>query len=674
MTVYPLPTSVQAALRRARHPSENTLLLGLSVALGLSTGVGVWLFRRGIDLFTDLFQKKIAGEWLGAVIGPLGIVVTLAAVGALVGWMMNRFVGGGGRGGVAGVIEAEALTGGRLPYQKMPVRSLASALSLGAGAAVGPEAPSVVIGANLGSFFGQRLRLSEERVRLLVAAGSASAIAAAFRAPIAGVFFALEVILNGEFSTSSFGVVVLASVVSSVFIQAAEGGVPEMGALNYTLGSPLELIFFALLGLALAPLAVLYIRVVHWQHDLWDHHLRLSRVAKTALAGAIVGTVGMFLPQILGTGREVMAEVLSGKAVEYTLGLLLVLGIAKMLLSALSLGGGFVGGVFAPTLYVGTMLGGAFGSIVAAIAPASLVGGPTAYAIAGMAAMMAGVVRAPITGILLVFELTNDYRLILPIMLTTVLCVYITERMVEAGVDILFLLKSGLRLTPGREVDLMQGVTVQEAMQTPAPTIPESAALADLRDALRQQRTRSLCVVNTNGALVGIVTLADLQRAYEGGGDAPKTVADICTREVVVAAPDDVLWSVIRLMGARDIGRLPVVDHGALVGMIGRGDLVKAYNAAIAAKLAGQHHAEQVRLNTLTGAHVIELHVREGSPADGRTIRALGWPAESVVTSVRRGSKLIVPHGDTALMAGDVVTLVAAPETEPELRKLLNPT
>src|SRR4051812_33641139 len=276
-------------LLRAQH-SENTLLLLLAVAVGIVTGLGVWLFRTGIDFFQLIFRERLADGVLAPVLGAAAIVAALALAGLIVGWVMHRFIGEERHHGVAGIMESVALGGGRLRYVRMPIKALASALSLGAGASVGPEDPSVQIGSNIGSFFGQKLHLSDERVRVLVAAGGGAAIAAVFNAPIAGVFFAMEVIFNGEFSTSSFGVVVLACVVSSVVTQAIEVGGPEFGSLTYTLGNLLEMPLYLLLGLLLAPVCVIFIRAVYWQHDLWHHHAaRLPRPLRTALAGAIVG-------------------------------------------------------------------------------------------------------------------------------------------------------------------------------------------------------------------------------------------------------------------------------------------------------------------------------------------------------------------------------------------------
>lgn len=655
---------------RALQPSESTTLLMIAVLVGLTSGIGVWFFRRGTELAEHFFQEVIAYDVLGPVVGAAGIVVVTAVGGLVIGWMMGRFIGQERHKGMPGVIAAVALAGGRLRYWRMPLKTLAAMLSLGVGASLGVEAPSVQIGANLGSMFGQRLRLSEDRVRLLVAAGSASAIAAIFRAPIAGVFFALEIILTGDFTVSSLGVVVLSAVVSSVFTQAVLGGGPEFGALDYNLGGPLEVPFYVLLGLVLAPVGVLFIRSVFWQEHLWQR-VRLSRPLKAALAGVLMGIIGIFLPQLLGTGREAMIEVLNGAP--YALGLLLALGLVKVLATTFCLGGGFVGGMFGPALYIGTMVGGAFGVAVARIAPASAVGDVGAYAIAGMAAMLASIVRAPITSIVLVFELTNDYHLIVPIMLTTVVCVFLTERFEPLGVELRELADKGIHLQHGRDVDVMQSVLVHEAMVSPAPTLRETATLVELRDYLRDQRIRAAAVVDDHGDLIGIATLSDLQKAYESGKGEMLTVGDIATRDVITALPDEPVWRVVRQMGARDIGRMPVLKPGTRfpVGMLSRPDIMRAYNTAIARKAEVQHAAEQMRLHTLTGAHVVEFHVSERSPAVNHAIRDVEWPPESVVASIRRNGRLLVPRGDTTLRAGDTVTVVASPEVEREIAGLM---
>lgn len=655
---------------RQRQPSETIILLGLAIMVGLVTGAGVWLFRRGIELFDSLFRVWLAQDVLGRWLGPAAAIVALVLAGAIVGWMVQHLLEEEPTHGVAGIMESVALAGGRLRYGMAPAKALIAAISLGAGASLGPEDPSVQIGANLGSFLGQRLRLSEDRLRVLVAAGTASAVAAAFKAPIAGVFFALEVIL-GEFTTASVGVVVLAAVMSSAFMQAVELDRPELGALSHSIGSPVEIPLFIPLGLVLVPFAVLFIRTVYWQQDLWRRLERIPRPLRTALAGALVGAVGLALPEILGPGREPMRAVLSGES-QATLTMLLALGIGKLVMTAVSLAGGFRGGVFAPSLFIGTMVGGGFGRIAASMFGTSLVSSTEAYAIAGMAGMMAGVLRAPITAILLVFELTNDYRLILPIMLTTVVSTFVTDRIEPHSIYALGLWRRGIRLKQGRDIDVMQGILARDVMHSPAPTINEQASLAELRDALRTHHTRSLCVVDGDGMLGGIVTLADLQKAYASQtGSAQLTVGEVCSRAVITAVPDETLDVVIRKMGTQDVMSLPVIRPRTreLVGMIARRDVMRAYQFAITQKQQDQHRVEQIRLNTLTGAHVYEMHVQQGGLA-GRAIRDIALPAECIIASIERQGRLIVPNGSTVLRPGDRVTIVAAPDLADELAAL----
>lgn len=686
-----LPTS------RFRHieTTHNLWLMLLAALLGLAVGIGIYLFDTGIETFHLIFVEGLAhdlvGRWLESLgvsheLAPaLALIPILALAGALVGLIMTRFVGHEKHHGVSGIIESVALAGGRLPYWKVPFKALASALSLGAGASVGPEDPSVQIGANLGSFFGQKLHLSEDNLRLLVAAGAASAIAAAFNAPIAGVFFALEVILR-EFTRGAFGIVVLAAVISSGFTQVIALPGPRLGPLEFAQGTPLQLPFYVVLGLLLAPLSVLFIRVFYWQKDLWHARIKLPTVTKTTLAGALVGVVALWFPQIMGPGREFMTEVLRGES-GLSLWFLLALGVVKLFMTSISIGAGFVGGMFAPSLFVGIMFGSFYGSALSDILPEGVITEPLSFAIAGMAGVMAGVVRAPITAILIVFELTNEYFLILPMMLTTVICVYFAERIGTAGIYTLALLRHGIHLQQGRDIDLMQGVLIEEAMQTPAPTIAASASLPELRHKLRQLHTRALCVVDQAGDLVGIVTLGDLQNRYEQAaaqasttGSMPDmsalTVGDICTRNVVTITPNEVLWKAIRTMSDHDVGRLPVVKPGTkqVVGVIGRSEIVYAYNLAVTRKLKEQHLAEQIRLNTLTGAHVLEMRVKKESQVCGRHIREISWPPEVVVASIQRRGKLLIPQGSTELKADDVLTIVADPHAERILTRLFGGT
>jgi CIC family chloride channel protein len=659
------------------HLTENRLLLILAVGVGIGTGASIWLFQQLIDLFNNLFMIKVRNldflDWVGS----WDLLVSLSLAGLVVGILVQIFVGDERHHGVAGIMESVALAGGRLRYQKNPAKSLAAAISLGAGASVGPEDPSVQIGANLGSFFGQYLELSEERIQLLVAAGAASAIASAFNAPIAGVFFALEVIL-GNFATRSVGVVVLAAVMSSAFTQSVGHAQPELGIQRYALGGPLQIPFYIALGLVVAPVSVLFIRLIYWQRDIW-HQWHLLRPIKTMIAGILVGCVGVFRPEILGIGREFMNEVLNSDNANLTIQLLLLLVILKMLMTSISVAGEFMGGIFAPSLFVGSALGGAYGRLIDRIFPSLNIGDPPAYAIAGMAAAMAGIVHAPITAILLIFELTNDYQMILPIMLTTVITVFLMERMDEPGIYHKALQRVGVNIQPGQDVDVMQSVLVKEVMRSPAPTIGLDSTLLELRDAFRQHRTKVLCVVQHDAAydeLLGIVSLSDLQEVYDKSRDTASfdiRVGDIYTREVITVTPDQAVFVAIKLMGQHGFAALPVVDASndhKLIGFLSRNDVLRSYNMAISRKWESQYRHQLIRLSNLVDELVLVLRVAPGSPADGKSIQDIYLPTESVIVSIRRGKKVIIPRGSTRIEANDELTIVTEPDHETALQAM----
>lgn len=652
--------------------SENTLLILLAALVGLSTGIGIFVFREGIEFFNELVRHELVHD-IG--LGDWSMVILLPLVGLVVGFIMHTFVGQERHHGVAGVIESVITAGGRLPYRRIPFKAFCAALSIGGGASVGPEDPSVQIGSNLGSLFGQGLNLSEERTRLLVSAGAASAIAAAFNAPLAGIFFALEVILL-EFTSNAFKVVVLAAVISSVFTHTVEAGHPELGIRNYELGGVAEVPFYILLGVIAAPVSVGFMRLVHWQHDQWKK-IHLSRPFKTALAGLLVGIVGVYFPEMMGAGRETMNAVLNTGSSDFTIQLLVALVVVKILMTSVSLAGGFVGGIFAPSLFVGALLGGAYGRIVNEFADIQAVGDPAGYAIAGMAAVMAGVVRAPITAILLIFELTNDYRLILPILLTTIVCIALAEQFEKDGIYTHSLRKHGIEPQQGRDIDLMQTIRIAEVMTHPAPTIAPDATLPQLRQKFRDLNTRALCVSLDGETLFGIVTLTDLQTAYEAHKEEVEKwrVLDIYTPEVVTVTPQEPVWVAIRLMAKYRFRYLPVVAENnpvELLGMVQRSSIMEGYSLAISRKWESQYVQNQVRLQNLVDESILEIRVKPTSAIAGKRIKEVVWPPQCVVASVRRENKVIVPQGSTPLKIGDVLTVVVEPDHEKEVYKLVD--
>ena len=653
-----------------RVPTSQTLSLGIvAVAVGVITGMGVWLFKRMIDIVQlgmtkgfGLFESK-----LGIV-----VIVLIPVVGGIIVALISRyFIGAEQVHGVAGIMESVALAGGRLRYKTAPAKIVASAISIGVGASVGPEDPSVQIGANLGSWIGQFLHSSDERLRVLVAAGSAAAIAAAFNAPIAGVFFALELIL-GEINGNALGMLLVASVASSVVTQALSGPEPAFHVPAYAFHSVLELPLYIGLGLLAGPTSALYVRSLYFFKDAF-HNLHLPDWTKLAITGLILGIVGIYLPQVLGVGYGTIQDILN--APNLALGLLLALLIAKIILTPVSLGGGFMGGVFAPSLYLGATLGGAFGLIAAHLFPGLNIS-PSAFALVGMAAVLAGAVHAPLTATILLFEMTNDYRIILPVMLAVAVSLILSQRIQRDSIYITGLVRLGIRLDRGRDVLVLQAITVGEAMHLNTETLRESLPLMEAARLLAQTRHHGMPVVNDNGNLVGILTIQDIDKVEESKRENT-IVGQACTHELLVAYPNESLNDALLRMGSHDVGRLPVVDRNhprKLVGILRRTDVIRAYEIALTRRATQRHKAEQIRLDAVTpeNVDVRDITVDANALCANKQMSEIPWPHDSLIATVRRGNKVFIPHGDTVIMSGDILVVVAEGQGLEDVVRLCN--
>jgi chloride channel protein, CIC family len=655
-------------LDRLPFPNERYYEVAAVLLVGLGGGGLVLVFKALIRwIHAVLFDGM--GGWLGQW-GPWTVVAVPMVGGVLVGLLRQFFVKSERHHGVAGIMEAVAMAGGRLRYQRTPLKALTSALSIGAGASVGPEDPSVQIGASLGSFVARKLRISEERARTFVAMGAASGIAAAFNAPIAGVFFAVELIL-GEFTTNSFGMIVFGSVMSSVLVRAFVGPTPAFAVPAYTLGSPVELGFYLLLGLLAAFVSVAYIKGIYWAHD-WFHNSRIPLWSRPILTGGMIGLIGIWFPQIFGDSYDAIDDILFGR--NLVIWLLLALLFIKIIATALSLGAGFMGGVFAPSLFLGAALGGAFGETLKVLFP-SLTIIPSAFALVGMAAVLAGTVRAPVTAIMLLFEMTNDYRIILPLMFAVTVSLFISQWLHKDSVYELSLTRKGIRLQRGRDVDVLEMLTVSEVMKPAPNVIPVDTSLSAASDALLKERAHGLPVMNSMGELVGVLTVEDINRALEQSTKNAKVPAErFCTHNLVVVHPDDTVNHALQSMNQNDIGRLPVVDENnprKLVGWLNRVDLIRAYDLALAKRTAAHRVLAQVRIGALADVEVFEYEIDAGCEVDGKLLKEIQLPEDTLVASIQRGRKLIIPHGMTRLQAGDTISVVAQSEDRDILEELL---
>ena len=652
---------------------ESVVIFLTALLVGVGAGLGAVLFRRLINIFQNLFYVQIAS--LLKNIWPYHLLIIPALGGLIFGPLIYRFAREAKGHGVPEVMEAVALRGGRIRPRVAIVKSLASALCIASGGSVGREGPIAQIGSALGSAVGQFFNLSDERIRNLVACGAAGGIAATFNAPIAGSIFALEIIL-GQLHAVYFGAVVISAVTADVIAHIFEGDLRAFSVPEYILVSPWELIGYAVLGLLAAVTAVGFTRLLYLMEDIWDK-FQIPEYIKPMFGGLILGGIGILTPKlsgyprIFGVGYETISEALSGNlTLQLTLGLLLL----KSLATVITLGSGGSGGVFAPSLFMGAMLGEAFGQVANLIFPA-ITAPPGAYALVGMAAFFSGAAHAPVTSILILFEMTGNYQIILPLMLATVVSTLFSRAISQESIYTLKLTRRGVHLQEGKDIDVMQNVKVGEAMSTEIDVVPLGMPLDELRQVFESSHHHGFPVVDGQGKVAGIVTIQDYEKALEPGSSALKTVADIATREsLLVAYEDEPMWSALRKLGLRDVGRLPVVkreDPGQLVGVVRRKDIIQAYNLAIIKRSQHQSKVDVERLSKLIDADFFQVEIPLEANVVGCQIQKINLPEECLIVSIHRGRKLYIAHGSSTLEAGDRLTVFAQEHFISEIQNLL---
>ncbi len=565
-----------------RNGSVQLVLLALLVGAG--AGLGAIVFRYLISWGTRLFtgtedysatSGHPAHPWLPW-LGGAFIVLAPAIGGLLYGPLIDRFAREARGHGVPEVMYAVNQRGGRIPGKVAVVKALASAITIGSGGSVGREGPIVQIGSALGSTLGRWARIPESRLRTLVACGAAGGIAATFNAPIAGVFFALELLL-GDFAASSFGAVVLAAVTAAVVGRSALGDQPFLSLAPFSVSSPWEYLLYALLGVAAAFVGVLFTKVLYGSEDLADRLWRGPEWLRPGAGGLLLGLLLLALPQLYGVGYPVLENGITGT---YVIGFLLLLLVGKIVATSITIAIGGSGGVFAPSLFLGAMLGAAFGQIAAHVMPGLGIN-PGAYALVAMGAVFAGATRAPITAVIILFELTGEYTIILPLMLAVVTAAGISRKLSADTIYTAKLRRRGVDVNARPGAEALGSVAVRDVM-TAAPAtlttdIPAQVAARRLLSAGR----RALPVASNHGVFVGILTSSAVAGALASDAEPEDVTVSRLVEMPAVLDPDMSIDQALDAMLGDDAGAgLPVVDSdGSLVGWLGQDAVLRAVTA-----------------------------------------------------------------------------------------------
>jgi len=648
----------------------NTQFLLLAAAAGLSGGAGAiafrWLTRRLTALLMGTPDVVRGGEGL-----PVWARVLMPAAGGLVGGLIARFFfGEKSLSGISHMIEVVSL--GRRTVRTGPslARGASSIAVIASGGSEGREGPIIQIGAAFASKLARSLKLSPERVRILTACGMAAGVAGAYNTPIAATLFVVEVVV-GSFSMALFGPAVVSAVVSTLLVRAVLGDEPVYQVAPFSVQSLLEFAPFMVIGVFGGLCSTLFVRALALGKKLFSAS-KLPVWAAMCLGGAIVGAIAIFMPEVYGNGFEATDRILHGNP---TVLFLLALGVAKTAATASTIGSGGVGGVFTPSLLVGATLGGLIAQAVHAAVPtlSAPVGG---YALLGMGGMMAGVTRAPFLAVIMIFELTQNTAVLLPMMVVSVLAIATAQVLQKDSMYIASLRSAGIVWEKTPEATALASLKVADVMRRDVSLISRTMPMADIISQFLKSRSLLLYVGDEEGRLLGAIDIHDVKESFPDRDLAGLVIAADLVREIPFTTPDTPLTSVNETLWFRDLGQLPVVDNPTnrkFLGVVAQRDLLAAFDSEILrrnrlvtpVRTFGEEDGEVDMLELPEGHRLVELEAPLGLV--GKTIAEAGLRSRfgiSVLAVKRMGrdgaERRFVPEATDRLQHGDILVALGS--------------
>ncbi len=586
--------------------TEHSFVLIVAVIIGLLGGYGAVLIQMTIRWFQHLFWRgpfnletihTIAWYWK----------LAIPAFGGLVVGLVIQFYAKEAKGhGVPEVMEAIALKNGVIRPRVVIAKLFSSALYIASGGSVGREGPVIQIGSAVGSSVGQFFKVNPKRMRVFVACGAASGIAAAFNAPVAGALFAVEIIL-GDFAVPQFSPIVISSVSATIVSRHYLGDYPAFLVPKYQLVSPLEVINYVILGFLAGLTALLFIRTLYFSEDFFDR-FKVPEYVKGVIGGLIIGAIGLLFPYIYGVGYDSMDQALYGHMIWQIAGLLV---FVKILATSISLGSGGSGGIFAPSLFMGAMLGVFFGHVVNIFFP-TWTSGPGAYALVAMGGVVGAATHGPITAILIIFEMTNDYKIILPLMITTIIATLLAIRMEKESIYTLKLSRRGINIFGGREINVLRSLRVDSIVNKSIDLVSIHTPFDELVPIIVNSTHNQIYVVDENKKLIGYISMQEIRQTMMDFESLKHLLvaADIVNPNIPVVKEDETLDRVMKLFGKTGLEELPVVSSNGetnIIGTITQRDIIDAYNHQIFLRdMAGESGRSIRDLTRQKRVHVVD--------------------------------------------------------------------
>jgi len=546
---------------------EDQVYLVLTLVIGASVGLVVVAFI-------------VLTERLGARLYPVGGAawrrLLVPAIGALgTGYLLHRYAPDARGSGIPQTKAALYARGGRITIRTVLGKFFFTSASLASGIPLGREGPSVQVGAGIASMLGRRLGLSQEKVKSLIPVGGSAAVAAAFNAPLAAVLFALEELV-GDLNAPVLGSVVLSAATSWMVMRLFLGNNPLFVVPQYEFVHPSEFVIYAVLGVLGGIVSVVFVKSLLRMREWFLRLPRWSVWCQPVAGGALVGILGWFVPQVLGVGYAHVGEALNG---QMALQLMAILVLLKLVTVVTAYASGNAGGIFGPSLFIGAMVGGALGSVAHQLFPA-YTATPGAYALVGMGAAFAGIVRAPMTSVIMIFEVTHDYAVIVPLMIANLVSFYIARKYQHEPIYGALALQDGIHLPAGESRNASGRLRVSQAMRASGEMFRSQERIALVLERARGSQFHAWPVVDEGGGLVGVVSLTVLQRAHsEGAGERP--LGEILGRGAFPHVHDDHSLEVaLQRLGRAGLDVIPVVSRAnvrELMGLVTLGDILKEY-------------------------------------------------------------------------------------------------